>query len=84
MSRDLRAEDPPNRLVEIVDDDVTVLDPSGRSVGRFRELELELIDPAARPLLLTLLEQLSAAGISSEVPLPKYERALRIVAQHDA
>jgi CHAD domain-containing protein len=61
---------------EIVDDLVSVLD-GRRLVSRFREVEVELYDPASGELLAALLALLGAAGAAPvEPPISKYARAL--------
>lgn len=60
---------------EVVDDDVVVLD-GGREVGRFRELEAELLGDAPDDLLPGLVARLEAAGADAAGPMPKLVRAL--------
>lgn len=62
-------------LAEVVDDEVSVLD--GRRVAlRFREVEVELHDPAASELLDEVVRRLRAAGAGDPDPTPKVMRAL--------
>jgi inorganic triphosphatase YgiF len=61
--------------VEVVDDDVAVLD-GDREVGRFREIEAELVGAAPADLLPALVDRLVAAGADAADPVPKLVRAL--------
>ena len=64
------------RLAEIVDDEVQVLD--GRKIAdRFREVEVELAEGAPADLLDRVLARLRRAGAGEPDPTPKYLRALR-------
>ena len=76
---DIRSVDEDALLVEMIDDDVTVLDAGGEQVGSFRELELEVVHPAGEPVLQELVARFVAAGIRSDPPMPKYERALSLL-----
>jgi CHAD domain-containing protein len=72
-------------LVEIDDDDVTVLAPSvnGRDravVARFRELEAELVPGAPVAVLEEVVRRLRKAGAGAPDPTPKVVRALGPVA----
>lgn len=60
---------------EVVDDDVSVIQGL-RVAKRFRELEVELREPSADPLLEPVLATLKAAGAGDIDPTPKYLRAL--------
>ena len=74
--RTVRLRDPKARLLaEVVDDEVSVLE--GRRVAaRFREVEVELKDPAATPLLEATVDRLRAAGAGAPDPVAKHVRAL--------
>lgn len=62
-------------LVEVADDEVSVL--SGRRVAlRFRELEVELVDPGAVELMSRAVDALVAAGAVESEQVPKIVRAL--------
>ena len=62
-------------LAEIDDDEVTVLD--GRRVaGRFREVDVDVVDGAPAELLEGILERLHAAGCGVVDPTPKLVHAL--------
>ncbi len=76
---DIRSLDRDALLVEMIDDDVTVLDARGTEVGGFRELELEVVRAEGEPILQELVARFAVAGISSDRPLPKYERALAML-----
>jgi CHAD domain-containing protein len=63
------------RLAEIDDDEVSVLD--GRRVGaRFREVEVELAEGAPESIQTRLVERLRDAGAGDPDPVPKVVRAL--------
>ena len=63
------------QLVEIVDDEVSVLD--GRHVAlRFREVEVELAPEASESILDEVVGRLRAAGAGAPDPMPKVMRAL--------
>lgn len=54
-----------NVLLELVDDDVTAVDPNGTELTSFREIEVELLDhedPQAHALLEAVVQALIAAG----------------------
>ena len=73
--RRVRLSDAEGVLIEVVDDEVTVLD--GRRVAaRFREVEVELKSERGRFLLDTLLQRLRAAGAAPEEQVPKHVRAI--------
>ncbi len=73
--RRLRLSDPAGPVVEVVDDEVSVLD--GRRVaGRFREVEIELKDERGAQYLRPLLDRLREAGAVPSDPVPKHVRAL--------
>lgn len=75
----VRREEGAPWLVEIVDDEVSVLD--GRRVAlRFREVEVELAPEAPEGLLDELVRRLRAAGAGPPDPVPKAIRALGPVA----
>lgn len=62
-------------LLEIADDEVSVLD--GRRVAlRFRELEVEVIDPSGAAILDRTVDVLLAAGAAPADQTPKIVRAL--------
>ncbi len=63
------------RLAEVVDDDVQVLD-GRRIAARFRELEVELTDAALPDTVDKVLTRLHEAGAGDADPTPKYLRAL--------
>jgi CHAD domain-containing protein len=63
------------RLGEIDDDEVSVLDAE-RIAARFREIEVELSDPAPSELLSALCHRLVVAGAGAADPTPKLVRAL--------
>ena len=71
------------RLLELVDDEVSVLD-ARRVTARFRELEVEVL-PGGDALLQPLLARLQAAGAAPSEQTPKYLRALgpRASAPHE-
>jgi CHAD domain-containing protein len=63
-----------HELIEVVDDEVSVLD--GRRVAaRFREVEVELRD-GGDAVLPGVLERLRQAGAATADPMPKHLRAL--------
>jgi CHAD domain-containing protein len=62
-------------LAEVVDDDVSVIQGL-RVQNRFREVEVELRDPAAEPLLQPILARLHRAGAEQEGKTSKLIRAL--------
>jgi CHAD domain-containing protein len=64
------------RLAEIVDDEVQVLDGS-RIADRFREVEVELAEGVATGLLDRVVARLRRAGAGEPDPTPRYLRALR-------
>jgi len=67
------------RLAEVVDDEVSVLE--GRRVAaRFREVEVELF-PGGDEILPSLLASLRTAGAGEPDPTPKHVRALGPAAQ---
>jgi CHAD domain-containing protein len=62
-------------LAEVVDDEVSVLD--GRRVaGRFREVEVELLDGTELEVLDLVGARIAAAGAETRDELPKFVRAL--------
>lgn len=61
--------------VEVVDDEVAVLD-GDREVGRFREIEAEVVGDGPDDLLPSLVDRLVAAGADAASPVPKLVRAL--------
>ncbi len=64
-----------NRVAEIVDDDVAILD--GRKIaGRFRELEVEVADETDLELLDALVARLRESGAGPPDLTPKVVRAL--------
>jgi CHAD domain-containing protein len=64
------------RLAEIVDDEVQVME--GRRIAdRFRELEVELFEPAPDGLLEDVLARLRSVGARDPEQSGKYQRALR-------
>lgn len=67
-------------LVEVVDDDVSVFAPGGAPAGGFREIELEVKHPDGERVLRDLLDRIAAAGIQAGQAMPKYERALGLLA----
>lgn len=60
-------------IAELADDEVSVVE-GRRVVSRFRELEIEALDPEVD--LQALAEQLRAAGAGPAEPIPKVVRAL--------
>ena len=62
-------------LAEVVEDDVSVIQGL-RVQSRFREVEVELRDPAADRLLEPILARLHGAGAAEEGPSSKLVRAL--------
>ena len=62
-------------MAELVDDDVSVIQAL-RVQNRFREVEVELRDPAAEPLVQPILARLRQAGAADEGNLTKLVRAL--------
>jgi CHAD domain-containing protein len=62
-------------LAEVVDDDVSVIQGL-RVQSRFREVEVELRDPKAEPLLEPILARLRGAGAAGEDQTSKLVRAL--------
>jgi CHAD domain-containing protein len=62
-------------LAEVVDDDVSVIQGL-RVQSRFREVEVELRNPAADRLLDPILARLHGAGAAEEGPSTKLSRAL--------
>ena len=74
-----------DRLLEVADDEVSVLD--GRHVAlRFREIEVEVIEPEGAALLDRVVQVLEAAGAAPAEQVPKIVRALgpRATAPPDA
>lgn len=63
------------RLLEVVDDEVTVLDGE-RVAARFREVEVEAGDRAPDNLLDSVVGRLREAGAGAPDPTPKIVRAL--------
>lgn len=63
------------RLLEVADDEVSVLD-GGRVAARFREVEVEVLEPAGAPLLDRVVDALLAAGAAPADQVPKIVRAL--------
>lgn len=63
------------RLLEVVDDDVTVLD-GDQLVARFREVEVEAGDRAPAELLAAVVDCLRDAGAGEPDATPKVVRAL--------
>jgi phosphoserine phosphatase len=80
---EIRSSQADTLLIDAIDDDVTVLDQSGRPTTRFREVELELMHPDGESTLQTLVARVIAAGVVSDAPMSKYERALSIVGAGD-
>lgn len=62
-------------LVEIADDEVSVLD-GGRVALRFREIEVEVLDPAGESIVDRTVDVLVAAGAAPADQTPKIVRAL--------
>jgi len=62
-------------VAELVDDHVTVLDPTGREATRFREVEVELSSGSDPGAVEAVIERLRAAGATAD-PTGKYARAL--------
>lgn len=62
-------------IAEVVDDDVSVIQAL-RVQNRFREVEVELRDPTAEPLVQPILTRLREAGAADEGNLTKLVRAL--------
>ena len=62
-------------LLEIDDDEVSVID-DGHVAARFREVEVELAEPAAADLMQTVSDALVAAGAGAPDPTSKIVRAL--------
>jgi CHAD domain-containing protein len=76
LRRPLELADPAGeRLGEVVDDEVQVLD-GRRIASRFRELEVELAETADTAVLERVVERLLRAGAQAAEPTPKYLRAL--------
>ena len=72
----LRSEDGAD-LIELDDDEVTVLGPDDRVKVRFREVEAELTGPGGGSLLGPLVDRLCEAGAEPGAdPVPKVFRAL--------
>ena len=63
------------RLVEVVDDEVTVLD-GDRVAARFREVEVEAGERAPADLLTDVVGRLRQEGAGAPDPMPKIVRAL--------
>lgn len=81
--RKVHAADDGRMLIDAIDDDVVVLGEAGQELGRFREVELEIVDDAGEAVLAAYLERVAAAGIVPDPPLPKYERAMMFVREAD-
>ena len=62
-------------LLEIDDDEVSVID-DGHVAARFREVEVELAEPAAADLMQAVSDALVAAGAGAPDPTSKIVRAL--------
>ena len=62
-------------IAEVVDDDVSVIQAL-RVQNRFREVEVELRDPTAEPLVQPILTRLREAGAADEGNLTKLVRAM--------
>jgi phosphoserine phosphatase len=77
----VRAPDTSNVLLDVIDDDVEVLGPDGSLVGRFREVELEVVHPDGDRVLTLLLKRIAGAGIEPAKPMSKYERALALLVE---
>lgn len=63
------------KLAQVSLDGVSVID-EGRSVSRFREVEIELTNAAPEDLIDAVVVRLQAAGAGSPDPTPKVARAL--------
>ena len=63
-------------LLEVDDDEVSILGPGNRIAGRFRELEVELLTDAPDESLAPVVALLRAAGAGEPDPTSKYLRAL--------
>ena len=77
----VRAPDTSNVLLDVIDDDVKVLGSDGSLVGRFREVELEVVHPDGDRVLTLLLKRIADAGIEPAKPMSKYERALALLVE---
>ena len=64
-----------NRLADIVDDDVSVLEGT-KAATRFREVEVEISEDTPTHLLDEVVDRVRQAGASRPNPTPKYVRAL--------
>jgi CHAD domain-containing protein len=64
-----------NLVVDVVDDDVSVLEGT-RTAMRFREVEVEISEDTRAHLLDEVVDRMRQAGASRPDPTPKYLRAL--------
>lgn len=71
----LEAEDG-TPLLEVDDDEVSILGPGNRIAGRFRELEVELREATPDDLVASVVALLREAGAGEPDPTSKYLRAL--------
>jgi len=65
------------RLAEVADDRVTVLDPTGHEVSTFREVEVEEVGDPPPGLVDAVVARLREAGARQPEATAKYVRALR-------
>lgn len=65
------------RALEVVDDSVEILDEDGHVIERFREVEVEIVEPHGGALADTVVAALRAAGASAPAMTSKLARALR-------
>jgi CHAD domain-containing protein len=63
-------------LLEVDDDEVSILGPGNRIAGRFRELEVELREATPDDVVDAVVGLLRAAGAGEPDPTSKYLRAL--------
>ncbi|MEA3075791.1 MAG: hypothetical protein QOF60_699 [Actinomycetota bacterium] len=72
----VRDPDTGSPLVEVADDEVSVLDGGGQVAERFREIEAELVEGAPVSRLADVVDKLQAAGAGPADPISKIARAL--------
>jgi len=63
-------------LLEVDDDEVSILGPGNRIAGRFRELEVELRPVVSDEVVTAVVDLLRRAGAGEPDPTSKYLRAL--------